>query len=143
VGQHLGVVAAGFFQRVGQDRHRADVTRLVHLARQYEGGAGAPFGRKRNGAERVADDVAEPPDLRGSPVSADFTRPVAVKPKMQAVGACMRKLVMIGYGVLKNRAPFDPQWAGVRPAAGGFSPGGRILAGIPPPGGRIRVWNRS
>jgi transposase len=33
------------------------------------------------------------------------------KPKMQAVGACMRKLVMICYGVLKNRAPFDPMWA--------------------------------
>jgi transposase len=35
----------------------------------------------------------------------------AGKPKMQAVGACMRKLVMICYGVLKNRAPFDPEWA--------------------------------
>jgi len=35
----------------------------------------------------------------------------APKPKMQAIGACMRKLVMICYGVLKNRAPFDPAWA--------------------------------
>jgi transposase len=35
----------------------------------------------------------------------------ADKPKMQAVGACVRKLVMICYGVLKNRAPFDPVWA--------------------------------
>jgi transposase len=34
----------------------------------------------------------------------------AGKPRMQAVGACMRKLVMLCYGVLKNRAPFDPQW---------------------------------
>ena len=25
--------------------------------------------------------------------------------------ACMRKLVMLCYGVLKNRAPFDPDWA--------------------------------
>ena len=33
------------------------------------------------------------------------------KPRMQAVGACMRKLVMICYGVLKNRQPFDPNWA--------------------------------
>lgn len=32
------------------------------------------------------------------------------KPKMQAIGACMRKLVMICYGVLKNRLPFDPKW---------------------------------
>jgi transposase len=34
----------------------------------------------------------------------------AGKPKMQALGACMRKLVMICYGVLKNRQPFDPKW---------------------------------
>jgi transposase len=40
-----------------------------------------------------------------------FERLVAAgKPKMQAVGACMRKLVMLCYGVLKNRAPFDPAW---------------------------------
>jgi len=40
-----------------------------------------------------------------------FDRLVAAgKAKMQAVGACMRKLVMICYGVLKNRAPFDPAW---------------------------------
>ena len=38
-----------------------------------------------------------------------FDRLVAAgKPKMQAVGACMRKLVMLCYGVLKNRTPFDP-----------------------------------
>ena len=35
----------------------------------------------------------------------------AGKTQMQAIGACMRKLVMICYGVLKNRAPFDPAWA--------------------------------
>jgi hypothetical protein len=41
-----------------------------------------------------------------------FERLVAAgKPKMQAVGACMRKRVMICYGVLKYRTPFDPQWA--------------------------------
>jgi transposase len=41
-----------------------------------------------------------------------FERLVAAgKPKMRAVGACMRKLVMVCYGVLKNRAPFDPDWA--------------------------------
>src|SRR5262245_12230097 len=34
----------------------------------------------------------------------------AGKSKMQAIGACMRKLVMICYGVLKNRRPFDPKW---------------------------------
>jgi hypothetical protein len=40
----------------------------------------------------------------------------AGKPKMQAVGACMRKLVMVCYGVLKNRAPFDPDWASKKAA---------------------------
>jgi hypothetical protein len=41
-----------------------------------------------------------------------FDRLVAAgKPKMQAVGACMRKLLLIAYGVLKNRTPFDPLWS--------------------------------
>ena len=35
----------------------------------------------------------------------------ANKPPMQAIGACMRKLMMICYGVLKNRSPFDPNWS--------------------------------
>jgi hypothetical protein len=30
---------------------------------------------------------------------------------MQAVGASMRKLVMIGYGGIKNHAPLDPEWS--------------------------------
>jgi hypothetical protein len=30
---------------------------------------------------------------------------------VQAIGAGMRKLVLIAYGVLKNRQPFDPAWA--------------------------------
>ena len=51
--------------------------------------------------------------VRFNPVlAAFFARLVAAgKPKMQAIGACMRKLVMLCYGVLKNRAPFDPEWA--------------------------------
>jgi transposase len=41
-----------------------------------------------------------------------FDRLVAAgKPRMRAIGACMRKLVMIAYGVLKNRQPFDPAWS--------------------------------
>jgi len=46
-----------------------------------------------------------------------FGRLVAAgKPRMQAVGACLRKLVMQCYGVLKNRAPFDPDWASKKAA---------------------------
>ena len=41
-----------------------------------------------------------------------FERLVAAgKARMAAVGACMRQLVMLAYGVLKNRTPFDPSWA--------------------------------
>jgi transposase len=51
--------------------------------------------------------------IRFNPVLAGFfARLVAAgKPKMQAVGACMRKLAMLCYGVLKNRTPFDPNWS--------------------------------
>jgi transposase len=35
----------------------------------------------------------------------------AGKAKMAAVGACMRRLLMLAYGVLKNRKAFDPGWA--------------------------------
>jgi transposase len=71
--------------------------------------------------------------IRFNPVlRAFYARLVAAgKPKMQAVGACMRKLVMICYGVLRNRTPFDPRWAGVRPAAGG-SPDDPPAAGRTP-----------
>jgi transposase len=34
------------------------------------------------------------------------------KPRMAAVGAAMRKVLMLAYGVLKTRQPFDPNWAG-------------------------------
>ena len=51
--------------------------------------------------------------VRFNPVLAGFfARLVAAgKPKTQAVGAGMRKRVMLCFGVLKNRAPFDPAWA--------------------------------
>jgi hypothetical protein len=35
---------------------------------------------------------------------------------MAALGACLRKLVMIAYGVLKSRSPFDPS-RGVKSAS--------------------------
>jgi transposase len=46
-----------------------------------------------------------------------FERLVAAgKSRMAAVGACMRKLLMIAYGVLKNRVPFDPLWGRKQPS---------------------------
>jgi hypothetical protein len=38
-------------------------------------------------------------------------RVAAGQPKRQAIGARLRKLVMIAYRVLKNRRPFDPAWS--------------------------------
>lgn len=38
------------------------------------------------------------------------------KPKMVALAACMRKLLMICYGVLKHQKPFDAHWS-LQPAA--------------------------
>ena len=37
-----------------------------------------------------------------------------VGPGAQAVGSRMRKLVMLCYGVLKDRQPFGPEWASKR-----------------------------
>ena len=56
--------------------------------------------------------------VRFNPLLKAFFRRLvgAGKPKMQAVGACLRKLVMLCYGVLKNRAPFDPAWASKKAA---------------------------
>jgi transposase len=56
--------------------------------------------------------------IRFNPVLKGFFERLvkADKPKMQAVGACMRKLVMLCYGVLKNRAAFDPDWASKKAA---------------------------
>lgn len=34
----------------------------------------------------------------------------AGKPRMVALAACMRKMLMIVYGVLKHQKPFDPAW---------------------------------
>ena len=48
--------------------------------------------------------------VRFDPVLKPFdARQVAAgKPKMAAIGAGLRKLLMIAYGVLKSRTPFDP-----------------------------------
>lgn len=55
--------------------------------------------------------------VRFNPVLAGFfARLVAGgKPRMQAVGAFMRKLLMLCYGVLRTRTPFDPQWVANKP----------------------------
>lgn len=51
--------------------------------------------------------------LRHNPVVADLGRRLkeAGKPPMLIIGAAMRKLVHIIYGVLKNKTPFDPNYS--------------------------------
>jgi len=51
--------------------------------------------------------------IRFNPLLRGFSERLvrAGKPTRQAVGACLRKLVRLCYGVLKNRAPFDPAGA--------------------------------
>jgi transposase len=48
--------------------------------------------------------------IRFNPLVGVFYRRLVEggKAKMAALGACMRKLLMIAYGVLKTRTPFDP-----------------------------------
>ena len=64
-----------------------------------------------NARLRTALDLPALTATRFNPlVAAFYERLVAAgKPKMAAVGACMRKLLMIAYGVLESRTPFDPQ----------------------------------
>ena len=73
----------------------------------------ARLGKSGNARLRKALYLPTLTAIRFNPVLASFfaRRVAAGKPRMQAVGACMRKLVMICYGVLKNRKPFDPEWA--------------------------------
>ena len=73
----------------------------------------ARLSKSGNARLRKALDLPTRTAIQFNPLlKAFFARLVAAgKPKRQAVGACLRKLVMIGYGVLKNRVPFDPAWA--------------------------------
>ena len=51
--------------------------------------------------------------LRYNPVIVEMKSrlTLAGKPKMVIVGAAMRKLVHLIYGVLKNKTPFDPAFS--------------------------------
>jgi transposase len=85
--------------------------------RQYQSGTTvrkrARLSKAGNARLRKALGLPALAALRFNPLlQALCERLVAAgKAKMAAVGACMRKLLLIAYGVLKNRAPFDPLWA--------------------------------
>jgi hypothetical protein len=69
-------------------------------------------GQSLSTAARKALDLPTLTAVRFNPLlKGFFERLVAAgKPKTQAVGACVRRLVIIYYGVLKSRQPFDPAW---------------------------------
>src|SRR5438045_6937737 len=50
------VVAAGILERIGEDRHTTELTRLVDLVRQRENRDGSPRRVEVNGLERIPDD---------------------------------------------------------------------------------------
>jgi hypothetical protein len=70
----------------------------------------APASRSAPGCRRKALDLPALTATRFNPLVAAFHDRLvaAAKPKMAAVGACLRKLLMIACGVLKSRTPFDP-----------------------------------
>jgi hypothetical protein len=53
----------------------------------------------------------EPVLAAGATVVGARCATAAGKARTAAVGVCMRKFLMICYGVLRTRTPFDPQWS--------------------------------
>jgi hypothetical protein len=54
----------GILEGVGEDGHRGEVAGVVHALSEQSGGGGAPGGLEGNGAEGVAEDVAEERGLK-------------------------------------------------------------------------------
>src|SRR5207248_1564906 len=57
--QDVRVLAARVLEGVGQDRHGAELPRLVHLPGEFDGRGRAPGRVEYDGPERVAEDVAD------------------------------------------------------------------------------------
>ena len=82
--------------------------------REYRSGTTVPkrtrLSKAGNARLRKALYLPAMTAIRFNPVlKGFFERLVAAgKAKMAALGVCLRKLLMIAYGVLKSRTPFDP-----------------------------------
>src|SRR5207245_2519230 len=104
-------------QLAAHEKARLDAPLLTPTARKSVARVVKLLGKEAAAMPAAADAlIAATPALtavRFNPVLKGFfdRRVAAGKPRMQAVGACMRKLVMLCYGVLKNRTPFDPAWS--------------------------------
>src|SRR5262249_38292550 len=59
VDEEIGIVATGFFEGIGQDRHRLEVSVQVHLRRDPDGIFGAPRRIEIDGSEWIPTDITE------------------------------------------------------------------------------------
>jgi transposase len=116
-GHGLAVKVANTSGEAWRFTHRKRKTDRDDARRLAESGASVRrrtrLSKAGNARLRKALDLPTLTAVRFNPLLRSFfARLVAAgKPRMLAVGACMRKLVMICYGVLRHRAPFDPAWA--------------------------------
>src|SRR5215207_5730262 len=85
--QYGRFLAPGVLERVREDRHRAEVARLVHLTRQRHRGVRSPRRGEPDRPKRIAEDVAEYDRLFGTvPTQAPskvFVVPVHVRCKLR------------------------------------------------------------
>jgi transposase len=84
-----------------------EIRQLRALVRRLERGRMSKMGRR---ALRKAFFMPALVALKHNPLLIDMKArlTVAGKPKMAIVGAAMRKLIHIVYGVLKHKTPFNP-----------------------------------
>src|SRR5262245_53900998 len=57
--EHLVIVAASVLKCIRENRHGAELSRLVHLFREGNGGVCAPRWGERDRVEGVAEDVTQ------------------------------------------------------------------------------------
>ena len=99
--EKLFVRAPCILERIGQDRHRAEIARLVHLTRQREGSVGAPCRSKCDRAEWVAEDVAQElnPLCELSVIDRDMKSTATRVIHRRDVVVCSIPACLLGYAV--------------------------------------------
>jgi transposase len=107
----------GEMPNISQYRTRGAVAAFVGLSpREHQSGVSRGHTRlAKTGNARLRKALYFPAmsALRHNPVlRAVYQRLLAAgKPKMVALAAVMRKLIILAYGVLKSKCPFDPAYA--------------------------------
>ena len=108
--EDLPFLTAGVLECVREDRHRAELARIVHLPRERNYGIGAPFGSERNRAKRVAENISEESHLarifrRGIPstkrvvlLDRSSTEPLRVRGRIETKSRELKKRVLAREG---------------------------------------------